>query len=150
MTITGKIISVPALQQGVAQSTGKPWKKQEFVLETLETYPKKAAFTLFGDKVDKFPINVGEIVNVTFDVNAREYNGRWYNSLEPWKIEPAGGVAAPAAGNPANPAVPQTPYPGTPAQPAAQPMAAAPQQVPPAQPLPPAGAPTGGDDDLPF
>ena len=152
MQITGKIIHVLPLASGIAASTGKPWKKQDFVLETIENYPKKAAFTLFGDKVDKFPISVGQLVNVTFDVNAREYQGRWYNSREPWKIEPAGTqtAAAPVA-NPANPAVPQTPYPATPAQQtatvAAQ-TAAAPQQMPPAQNLPPTAA--DDNDELPF
>lgn len=153
MQITGKIIHVLPLASGIAASTGKPWKKQDFVLETIENYPKKAAFTLFGDKVDKFPISVGQLVNVTFDVNAREYQGRWYNSLEPWKIEPAGTQTAtttPAA-NPANPAVPQTPYPAAPVQQTATVAAKAattPQQMPPAQNLPPAAA--DGDDDLPF
>lgn len=154
MQITGKIIHVLPLASGISQSTGKPWKKQDFVLETIENYPKKAAFTLFGDKVDRFPISVGQLVNVTFDVNAREFQNRWYNSLEPWKIEPAGtqtAAAAPAA-NPANPAVPQTPYPvAAPAQQAATvaAQAAAPQQMPPAQNLPPTAA--GDDnDDLPF
>ena len=148
MQIFGKIIAALPVASGIGKSTGNQWRKQEFVLETIETYPKKMCFQLFGEKIDQFPVEVGQCYTVSFDINAREYNGRWFNSIDAWKVELGQTVsAAPAtAAQPAvtNPAVPQTPYPGTPAPQAQQQVA-----PPPAQNLPNAGAPAA-DDDLPF
>ena len=95
MEITGKIIAVLPERGGVAK-TGNEWKMQEYVLETHEQFPKKLCFNVFGaDKIAAFNIQAGEELTVSFDVNAREYNGRWYNDIRAWKVER--GTAVPAA-----------------------------------------------------
>ena len=67
---------------------------QEYVLETQEQYPRKMCFNVFGsDKIAQFNIQAGEEMTVSFDINAREYNGRWYNDIRAWKVER--GSAAP-------------------------------------------------------
>lgn len=88
MEITGKIIVALEPRSGVSKATGNAWKMQEFVLETIEEqYPKKMLFNIFGeDKLQQAAINVGDVVTVSFDVNAREYNGRWYNDIRAWKV----------------------------------------------------------------
>lgn len=88
MEIVGKIILKLPLQSGVSQA-GNNWKKQEYVLETEDSYPKKVHFDFFGDKADQFPLNVGDRVRLSFDIESREYNGRWYTSIRGWKAEPA-------------------------------------------------------------
>ena len=108
MEITGKII-VALPEVGGTSRAGNAWKKREYVLETLETYPKKVAFNFFGERVDQFPLNVGDMVTVSFDIDSREFNGRWYVDIRAWKAVPAGSegaaAAAPAmAGAPAAPA----------------------------------------------
>ena len=93
MEITGRIIAVLPERGGVSK-TGNEWKMQEYVLETHEQYPKKLCFNVFGaDKIAQFNIQAGEEMTVSFDINAREYNGRWYNDIRAWKVER--GTAAP-------------------------------------------------------
>ena len=87
MEITGKIIAVLPDRGGISK-TGNEWKMQEYVLETHEQYPKKLCFNVFGaDKIAQFNIQAGEEMTVSFDINAREYNGRWYNDIRAWRVE---------------------------------------------------------------
>lgn len=88
MEIKGKIIHVLPLQQGVSKA-GNEWKKQEYVLETLEQYPRKVCFDLFGDKADQYRAEIGDEVILSFDIESREYNGRWFTSIRGWKLEKA-------------------------------------------------------------
>lgn len=137
MEITGKIIAALEPRGGVSQRTGNSWKTQEFVIETHEQYPRKCVFNVFGeDRLREFNIQVGEELTVSFDIDAREFNGRWYNDIRAWRVvrvDPNAVAAAPAA--------------------APQPQAYAQQ---PQQPAAPAAAPqpevAGGaaEDDLPF
>ena len=69
MEIKGKIIQVLPPQGGVSKQ-GNTWRKQEFVLETLDSYPKQVKFDLFGDRIDNYPLAVGDIANyVTIERN---------------------------------------------------------------------------------
>ena len=96
MEITGKIIAVLPERGGISK-TGNEWKMQEYVLETHEQYPKKMCFNVFGaDKIAQFNIQAGDELTVSFDINAREYNGRWYNDVRAWRVE-RGTVAAAGA-----------------------------------------------------
>lgn len=76
---------------------------QDYVIEeTVGQYPKRMCFNVFGeDKIKNFNIQVGQELTVSFDVNAREYQGRWYNDIRAWKVEPAAQAAAPAQPIPA-------------------------------------------------
>lgn len=127
MEITGRIIAACEVEGGISQRTGNAWKSQEFVLETQEQYPKKCVFNVFGeDKLNAFNIQIGETLKVQIDIDAREYNGRWFNSITAWKVErPQAQAQSPAPQQPAY----QQPAP----QPAYQPAAT-----------------TNDKDDLPF
>ena len=114
MDIVGKIIQVLPLQEGVSK-TGNPWKLQSYVLETQEQYPRKVCFEIFGeDRIKNNPCNVDDIVTVSFDIESREYNGRWYTSIRAWRVQqgnvigqqPAAPVVAPATNAPSTPAAP--------------------------------------------
>ena len=91
MEIQGKIIAALP-QRGGTSARGTEWKVQEFVLETVGTqYPRKMAFEVFGeDRLQRFNIQVGQEVNVAFDIDAREYNGRWYNSVRAYDVRLSG------------------------------------------------------------
>ncbi|MDR1403093.1 MAG: DUF3127 domain-containing protein [Tannerellaceae bacterium] len=96
MEITGKIIAVLPAQGGVSK-TGNEWKKQEYVLETHDQYPKKVCFQLFGnDKIEQAAILAGENLTVHFDIDSREYNGRWFTNINAWKVERANTGVPPA------------------------------------------------------
>ncbi len=124
MEIIGKIIVALPEVSGVS-SRGNSWKKREYVLETIETYPKKIHFDFFGDRADQYPLNIGDTIKLSFDIESRDYNGRWYTSIRGWKAEPAqaeamaaqAGGFAPAGQAFPNPAVQggaPTPFPPAP------------------------------------
>ena len=87
MEFTGKIIAVLPARGGVSK-TGNEWKSQEFVIENHDQYPRKMCFDVFGaDKIDQFNIQLGEELTVSFDVDARQWQDRWFNSIRVWKVE---------------------------------------------------------------
>ena len=87
MELSGKVIAVLEPRGGVSK-TGNAWKVQEYVIETHDQYPRKMCFDVFGeDKINQFNIQVGEELTVHFDVDAREWQGRWFNSIRAWKVE---------------------------------------------------------------
>lgn len=87
MEITGRIIAVLPEQGGVSKA-GNNWKKQEYVLETHDQYPKKVCFQIFGeDRIAQANIQPGEEVTVSFDIDSREWQGRWFTSINAWKVE---------------------------------------------------------------
>ncbi|MCI5681839.1 MAG: DUF3127 domain-containing protein [Paludibacteraceae bacterium] len=120
MDIVGKIIQVLPEQSGMSK-TGNPWKVQSYVLETQEQYPRKVCFEIFGeDRIKNNPCKVDDVVTVSFDIESREFNGRWYTSIRAWRVQQGAVAAAPAT---AQPTVQPSAQPA--AQPAAQPMAQA-------------------------
>ncbi len=85
MEIQGKVIAVLPERSGV--SARGEWKSQTYVIETQEQYPKKMAFDVFGaDRLAQFNIQSGEVINVSFDIDAHEYQGRWFNSIRAWNV----------------------------------------------------------------
>ena len=94
MEIRGKIISVQAVQTG--EGKNGMWKKQDYVIEYEQNsqYPRKMMFNLWGDKIDQYNIQEGQSLSVSFDIDCREYNGRWYNDIRAWKVETDNGMPA--------------------------------------------------------
>lgn len=135
MEIIGKITLALPEMSGTSKN-GNAWKKREYVLETQETYPRKVHFDFFGDRADQFPLKVGDVIRLSFDIESREYNGRWYTSIRGWKSEPVAATGATAAPGQAFPEPPINPAPAAPQFPTA-----------PAAPYP---ADNNGGDDLPF
>jgi hypothetical protein len=115
MEVVGKIITVLPEQSGIAKN-GNPWKVQAYILETIEQYPRKVHFEIFGeDRIKQNPCAIDQIVTVSFDIESREFNGRWYTSIRAWKVvqgdttqaAQAAPTAAPAAPTAAPAAAPQ-------------------------------------------
>ncbi len=131
MELTGKIIAVLQANSGVSNRTGNPWMSQEYVIEVPGQYPRKCVFRIFGeDRIKQFNIQQGEDITVQFDIDAHEYNGRWFNEIRAYNV--VRGQAQPAAAVPG--AAPFPPASGATA------------------PFPPAQEPAseGSADDLPF
>lgn len=97
MEITGKIIEILPAQTG--QSARGEWKKQDFILETQEQYPKKVCIENWNDKVDFNTFGQGAMVSVSINIESREYNGRWYTGVKAWKVAAAGAGGADAPGD---------------------------------------------------
>ena len=101
MEITGRIIKVLEARGGTSARTGNAWKVQSYVLETSEQYPKHLCFEVFGeDKINLFNIQEGQELTVSFDVDAHEYQGRWYNQIRAWKVAQPQAADAPAVAQP--------------------------------------------------
>lgn len=81
---------------------------------TQETYPKKVHFDFFGEKADQFPLNVGDDITLSFDIESREYQGRWFTSIRGWKADKVN-AGAPAQTQPAAPSFDAGAYPAPPA-----------------------------------
>lgn len=126
MELQGKVIAVLPARSGV--SARGEWKSQSFVIETHDNFPRKMAFDVLGEeRLTRFNIQLGQEVNVSFDIDAHEYNGRWFNNIRAFDVrlvDPNTVSAAQAA-----PAAPQ--------QPANAPFPPQPEQ-------------SNSDDDLPF
>ena len=92
MELIAKLVQLLPLQTG--QGKNGPWKKQDIILETDGTYPKKVCVSIWGDKIDAGQLQVGNKLKVQFDVESREYNGRWYTDVKAWKVEMADGSSS--------------------------------------------------------
>lgn len=97
MELQGKVIAVLPERSGV--SARGEWKAQSFVIETHEQYPKKLCFDVFGaDRLAQFNIQSGEELLVSFDIDAHEYQGRWFNSIRAWNVTKVSQQAAAQGG----------------------------------------------------
>ena len=91
MEITGKIIAVLPANSGISARTGNPWMSQTYVIETQGQYPKKLAFDVFGEeRIKQFNIKQGEELTVSFDIDAHEYQGRYFNQIRAFNVEKSG------------------------------------------------------------
>ena len=143
MEIVGKIIQVLPAQEGVGRN-GNPWKVQPYVLETLDQYPRKVHFEVFGEeRIKQNPCDIDQLVTVSFDIESREFNGRWYTSIRAWRIQQGDTTQQAAAAQPAAAPIPAA----APMQaaPAAAPVEAAPTNVDPFD-----ASAGDGTSDLPF
>ena len=146
LEITGKLIQKLPMQSGTSARTGSSWQKQEFVIETGDQFPRKICANLWGDKADQLnQYNIGDMMKVSFDLESREFNGKWYTDVKAWKIErpQAEGMPEPQAYNPAGIQTQHTAY--TPPA-SAQPATTLPDYGPVEDTFTDDGAP----DDLPF
>ena len=107
MEFTGKIIAILPPKSGKSKATGNEWTVQEFVIEDHGQYPRKMCFEVFGaDKLSQFNIQMGEELTVSFDIDARQWQDRWFNSIRAWKVERA---AQPAPADAMNAGAPLPP-----------------------------------------
>jgi hypothetical protein len=140
MDLTGKVIAILQAQSGVSARTGNPWMSQEYVLEVPGQYPRKMVFRLFGeDRIKQFNIQAGEEITVQFDIDAHEWQGRWFNEIRAYNIIRGQIAQTVPQATGAAPFPPQQPTAGAATQSATAPF-------PPAQ----EPAADGAADDLPF
>ena len=142
MDLTGKVIAILEARSGQSQRTGNSWMIQEYVIEVPGNFPRKMMFNVFGEeRIKQFNIQAGEEITVQFDIDAREFNGRWYNDIRAYNIlrgQVAQSIPAATTISSGAPAA-NAPFPQ-------QPAAAAESPFPPA----PETTSEGASDDLPF
>ncbi len=128
MEITGTVIKLLPEQSG--EGRNGPWRKQEIIIETDGTYPRKVCIAIWGDRIDQFSLKEGEKITAAVNIESREFNERWYTDVKAWKVDR---VAASGAGGMGEP----PPFAEAPIPP----------EVPPSSDLPPLPS---EEDDLPF
>ena len=85
MEMTGRVIAILPEKSGT--SARGEWHSQSYVIETQEQYPKHLCFDVFGaDKIAQFAIQAGEIITVSFDIDARQWKDRWFNQIRGWQV----------------------------------------------------------------
>ena len=117
MEFSGKVIAILPARTGVSKSTGNEWKVQSYVVENHDQYTRRMCFEVFGgDKIDQFNIQMGEELNVSFDIDARQWNDKWFNTIRAWKVERVqeGAANTQPAAEPVPPFAPEpAPFPGS-------------------------------------
>ncbi|MDR1182529.1 MAG: DUF3127 domain-containing protein [Bacteroidales bacterium] len=96
LDIIGKVQQILPQQSGIGKN-GTSWSKREFVIETMEQFPRKVCISVWGDKADsleqQYP--VGTTVKAGINIESREYNGKWYTDVRAWRIDLATEEKAP-------------------------------------------------------
>ena len=78
-----------AIREGVSQRNGNPWKIGEYLLEVPGQYPRHIVFRVSDGQVGRmarFDSLVTKMVTVSFDIDAHEHEGRWFNEVTAWGI----------------------------------------------------------------
>ncbi|MDR2962884.1 MAG: DUF3127 domain-containing protein [Bacteroidales bacterium] len=92
MELQAQLLKILPAQTG--QGKNGTWKKQEYVFQTQDQYPKQVCIAVWGDKVSESSMIPGSTYAISFDIESREYNGRYFTEAKAWKIVPAGGASA--------------------------------------------------------
>ena len=97
MEIKGKLSKVLEPQTG--QGRNGEWKRQEFIIELEGTYPRKVCLSGWGEKVNVESLKgqEGSVLNVHFDIESREYQGKWFTNLTAWKVDVVDGGEPPVS-----------------------------------------------------
>ena len=89
----GTVIRILPVQEGVSKA-GNAWRKGAFVIETEAQYPRTICFNIWNNRIDEFPLTEGDLVEVRFDVESREYMERWYTDVTAYSVSKVDQVAA--------------------------------------------------------
>ncbi len=86
MEIQGKVVRLGNLTEGT--SPRGAWRKQELIIETLEQYPKQVCLVCWGDRVAEAQnFTPGQIIKAQISIESREFNGKWYTDVKPFRFE---------------------------------------------------------------
>ena len=141
MELQGKIIHAVEQRSGDSKrNPGEKWVSQDFVIEVPGQFPRRMVFTVFGsDRLQRFNIQVGQTVTVSFDIDAHDWNGRWFNDIRAYDVRQIDPATLGATGQAPFAPQPQAPFDNQAPAPQVDPFAAAQE-----------AAPAGTTDDLPF
>jgi len=82
MEVTGKLVKKLELETGTSKA-GKEWQKQSIVIDTGGDFNNEVCVSAFGDKVGQMnTLEIGKDVSVLCNVYSREYNGRYFHTID--------------------------------------------------------------------
>ena len=84
MNIVAKLTELLPLQTG----TGKngQWRKQDIIVETTGQYSKKICISIWGDNIDETLLIIGKTLDISYDLESRKFNEKWYTDVKARKI----------------------------------------------------------------
>ncbi len=85
MIITATLVQILPLQTGMSKNG--QWRKQDVIVETDGLSPKKVCVSIWGDKIDNAQLHIGNTLTISYELESREYNGKWYTDVKAFKIE---------------------------------------------------------------
>ena len=86
MNIQGKFVKLGILTEG--ESARGAWRKQELIIETIEQYPRQVCLICWGERVAEAQrFTEGQVITAHINIESREFNGKWYTDIKPWKFE---------------------------------------------------------------
>lgn len=102
LQVKGKLIEKLPVERGEGRKG--TWQKQSFVVETDEQFPKKICIVLWGDKINMLEkVALGDILNVSINIESREYNTKWYTDVRAWRIDKEADQGSPVQPMPNDP-----------------------------------------------
>ncbi|MCI0501265.1 MAG: DUF3127 domain-containing protein [Epsilonproteobacteria bacterium] len=84
MNITAKLTQLLPLQTGMGKNG--QWRKQDIIVETDNQYPKKICISIWGDKINETQLQIGNVLDISFELESREFNNKWYTDIKALKI----------------------------------------------------------------
>ena len=85
MKIKAKLTQILPLQTGFGKNG--QWRKQDVIIETDGLYPKNICISIWGDNINENQLIIGTQLSIDFDIESREFNGKWYTDVKAWKID---------------------------------------------------------------
>lgn len=89
MEITGIIIQKLGESSGTSAKTGMPWRIAEFLMEIPGEYKRHINFKVRDGQynlIDRFEALIGKTSTVSFNIEAHESSGRWFNEVRAWGV----------------------------------------------------------------
>lgn len=88
MELQGRVVKLLPLQEGVSQSTGNPWKRQDFLFGFYESgdsiFEKRIKLDVMNDKINELGLQEGDVIKVRVGLSLREYpqgSGKYFNDI---------------------------------------------------------------------
>jgi hypothetical protein len=85
MQLTAKITQLLPLQTGMGKSG--QWRKQDIIVETDGQYPKNICISIWGDKINENQLQIGNSLTISYELESREYNNKWYTDVRASKLD---------------------------------------------------------------
>jgi hypothetical protein len=86
MEIQGVLKKILKTESGTSKS-GKDWQKQTIIVETEGQYPKSIAIVVPEKLMPRLQdYQLGHVITCSINIESREHQGKWYTSINAWKI----------------------------------------------------------------
>lgn len=86
MELKAKVKQVLPVERGVSKKSGEEWSKATLIVEYGgDRYPKQVALFNFKNADEFANLPLGSEHTFSINIESREFNGRWYTSVECWK-----------------------------------------------------------------